>query len=374
MSTSRLVVSQSIHKGKISAIFRSDSTFRTERLERFCSHDDFIKFANEQVVENRHIFSMACDEDFGIGCCTTEAMGTDQKVVWYSDAKRMQTMINKFLGADFRITACAAMSDMFYLVMTKAPNGCKNPNQSAFTASTWSDIDTNIKKKWEMGLVITSICYSTDQKQYLVIMSEEEEEQGYRCWPWSRNETHRDVLSATPTLVFKDPVNEWDLVVFRADNRSQGYRSTGRYNYTLSSLMAPISTLPSATEVTTKPPPSATECSANPTPVGQTKPPPVVTTTLLPPAASTCTRCGLPCPGHPGPFGEKCKIERCTVLSPPSYTCPSNSPPPPPCKRCGAATTWMRSRYEEERSKIWLYSFSCSAVCGSLNTCVTFIH
>ena len=57
----------------------------------------------------------------------------------------------------------------------------------------------------------------------------------------------------------------------------------------------------------------------------------------------------------------------------PKDTCPPHTPPPPKCKRCGEATTWLASRIKP--NKAWLHEFACHTctdrTCLSTRTTLT---
>ena len=64
---------------------------------------------------------------------------------------------------------------------------------------------------------------------------------------------------------------------------------------------------------------------------------------------------------------------RKTMYYHPKDTCPPHTPPPPKCKRCGEATTWLASRVKTNRA--WLHEFACHSctdrTCLSTRTTLT---
>ena len=84
-----------------------------------------------------------------------------------------------------------------------------------------------------------------------------------------------------------------------------------------------------------------------------------------PPAPST----PAPPPATPAPVVRPRK----SMYYHPKDTCPPHTPPPPKCKRCGEATTWLASRIKT--NKAWLHEFACHTctdrTCLSTRTTLT---
>lgn len=227
-NSSKVVISQTIQNGKISAIFDDHDEFKPRpsiSLWEIPTHDDFIQYAGKLRSDNKHIFSLACDDDFGFGIFAIKGFGGDQVVTWTTDTCSKKghdggmCCVKKYWDLDYKITACGAINGRFYCVMTKGAKGFeKGKIQTYIKRSSWSDVSDEISKQYKKGKIITGICYSTRKRLYLLVMTKSEEGQSYR-WDWD-NEYVNDRYDEGqhPTIFFKDPTDEKILLVTTTDN------------------------------------------------------------------------------------------------------------------------------------------------------------
>ena len=234
-NTDQLLISQSINGGKISVIFAEDSRYNPTPALSWGNrddHDDFMEFIKDQKSKGKHVFSMACDDDFGFGVFTMGNFGTDQGVAWDSDRSEIQ----KWYDADYRITACGARNSRFYYIMTRGAAGFGGKRQICTTKNSWDEAKEFISQQWKDGKILTGICYSTGLKKYLLVMTESSENQRYKWgtssqivdWDWV-NEEYR--MGRYPTIIFHDPSDDRVMVVMTSDGNRSGY--TIRTNYGL---------------------------------------------------------------------------------------------------------------------------------------------
>ena len=87
-NTDQLLISQSINCGEISVIFADDSRYKPKPSLSWANrddHDGFVQFLrDERCLKGKHVFSMACDDDFDFGVFTMKDFGTTQDVVYDS--------------------------------------------------------------------------------------------------------------------------------------------------------------------------------------------------------------------------------------------------------------------------------------------------
>ena len=127
----------------------------------------------------------------------------------------------------YMITACGARDSRFYCVMTRGAKGYeREKGQSWAIQSTWNEVKKYISEKWKEGMIITGICYSTGLKQYLVIMTESADGQSYHRGSEGMSEWMEEQYEKKrhPTIIFTDPTDQEDFVVMTTDKNRSGYR------------------------------------------------------------------------------------------------------------------------------------------------------
>ena len=79
--------------------------------------EGFIQYLKGQRSKGKHVFLMACEDNFGFGAFTMKDFGTTQDITWDSDISEVQ----KWYDAGYRITACGSRSSQFYSCSTGFP-------------------------------------------------------------------------------------------------------------------------------------------------------------------------------------------------------------------------------------------------------------
>ena len=140
--------------------------------------------------------------------------------------------IQRFWKDCFRITACAARGSTLYLIMTKSTKEYGEKSQEWITGNTWLEVDTEIRKSYQTGKVITGICYSTGLEQYFVVMTEMPHRQ---CYAWQTDSTKEGYFKREKwvkkkgeegyhlTIIFNDPTDDKILFVMTKDGNISEY-------------------------------------------------------------------------------------------------------------------------------------------------------
>ena len=224
-----IVISQSMHDGYLSACFATTSLYRPRPLVTWWiprDYDTFISFVKGLWEKSTRIYSLACDERFGFGVFLMKNFGTNQAIITNTSD------IQKFWKDGFRITACAARGSTLYLIMTKSTKEYGEKSQEWITGNTWLEIDTEIRKSYQTGKVITGICYSTGLEQYFVVMTEMPHGQ---CYAWQTDNTKEGYFKREKwlkkkseegyhlTIIFNDPTDDKILFVMTKDGNISEY-------------------------------------------------------------------------------------------------------------------------------------------------------
>ena len=236
-----IVISQSMHDGYLSACFATTSLYRPRPLVTWWiprDYDTFISFVKGLWEKSTRIYSLACDERFGFGVFLMKNFGTNQAIITNTSD------IQRFWKDGFRITACAARGSTLYLIMTKSTKEYGEKSQEWITGNTWLEVDTEIRKSYQTGKVITGICYSTGLEQYFVVMTEMS--LGRRqCYAWQTDNTKEGYFKREKwvkkkseegyhlTIIFNDPTDDKILFVMTKDGNISEY--TYRINHKIKS-------------------------------------------------------------------------------------------------------------------------------------------
>ena len=157
-----------------------------------------------------------------------ENFGTNQAIITNTSD------IQRFWEDGFMITACAARGSAFYIIMTKGTKEYGEKSQEWITGNTWLEVDTEIRKSYQTGKVITGICYSTGLEQYFVVMTWMS--QGRRqCYAWQTDSTKEGYLKREKwvkkksedgyhlTIIFNDLTDDKILFVMTKDGNISEY-------------------------------------------------------------------------------------------------------------------------------------------------------
>ena len=141
--------------------------------------------------------------------------GTDQDSIWGPDLD----VLDKWYDANYYITACGAKDSRFYFIMTRGAKGYDGKKQVCSTRSSWAMAKKYISEQWKDGKIITGICYSTEKKEYLVVMTESSEGQNYGNYDseWMDQEYKKGHY---PTIIFHDPSDNKVLIVTTSDSNT----------------------------------------------------------------------------------------------------------------------------------------------------------
>lgn len=228
-NSQRVVSSQSIHNGFLSAYFVTSKLHdpRPAVDWKICTDSkSFSDFVKEQRKKSMMIYSLAIDEGIrsSFGVFLLKNYGTNQVVL-----KRV-SRIRKFRENGFKITACAAQGKSFYVIMTKGAEKYKGKIQTWFTGQEWRHAEKKIKKGYQAGKIITGICYSHILKKYLVVMTQTQQKQ---CYFWQVDNTSKEQRKREkivreiekegfyPSVIFTDPNNGQTLLVMTKDKSIQ---------------------------------------------------------------------------------------------------------------------------------------------------------
>ena len=232
-NTDNLVISQSMHGGKFSAIFAPSKLYSPRPAHKWGirrSYDSFVEFVEEEWKwvngKSKVIYSLSCDENFGFGVYLMENYGTNQTILSGT------ANIEKNLDEGLQITACAARKSTFYIIMTKDRKEYQGKGQKWFAREKWKQVDDDIQEGYKDGKAITGMYYSIDLKQYFVVMTETPGKQSYK-WINVSTEENSDrenwvgekyKQGLHPTIIFKGPtVNKLLIVMTVDENRSPGF-------------------------------------------------------------------------------------------------------------------------------------------------------
>ena len=232
-----ILVSQNICDGFLSGIFANSKLYSPRPslgwgIVKGNYDEDILLFINKHRKESKHIYSLACDKEFGFGAFFMAGYGTEQVLV--KGVKDVQ----KNWDDGFMITACAARGSKFYVIMTKDTKEYHGKGQRCFTRDSWKGTNDEIQEGNRDGYALTGICYSSGLERYLIVMTASVGEQ---CFRWFDTTELKDMENWEmknhnqgfhPSIIFRDPTDSKTLIVMTKDkNRSQGF--VRRVNYKL---------------------------------------------------------------------------------------------------------------------------------------------
>ena len=232
-NTEKLMISQSMHGGRFSAIFATSKLYSPRPAHKWGirrSYDSFVEFVKEEWKwvngKSKGIYSLSCDENFGFGVYLMENYGTNQTIL--SGTANIQ----KNWDEGLEITACAARESTFYIIMTKNTKEYHGKPQKWFVREKWKQVNDYILEGYKEGKKITGICYSTGLKQYFVVMTEKPGNQSFKWFNEVTTEERSDrekwinekyQKGLHPTIIFKDPTDDKVLIVMTEDENRSGY-------------------------------------------------------------------------------------------------------------------------------------------------------
>ena len=231
-----ILISQSVQNGFFSGIFASSKLYKPRpmiTLHIGRNYNDFLVFAKEecQLVngKSKSIYSLACDEKFGVGVFFMEGYGTKQAIIDCTDD------IEERWDDGLKITSCAALNSSFYIIMTKGTKEYHGKQQMWFTRGSWKRANDEIQEGYREGKAITGICYSRGLKLYFVVMTASMGRQCSRWFDRTEEEAMNDWEQKKhdegfyPTIIFNDPTDNKTLIVMTEDKNRSGYVSRAGY-------------------------------------------------------------------------------------------------------------------------------------------------
>ena len=235
-NSNNIVPSQSMHNGYLSAYFVKSKLYTPRPEVKWGirrNFDSFLAFANKHERKtSMRIYSLAFDEVRRFGVFLMKNYGTEQVVL------KSTSRIKTYGKLGFKITACAPLGQSFCIVMIKGVQRYNGRSQRYFTRPAWSDVETEIKKGYQAGEIITGICYSNELKKYFLVMTKMPRKQ---CYAWQVDNTNEEWRKREkfveeqgekgfyPSVIFTDPTNDQTLFVMTQDESIES--CTCKVNY-----------------------------------------------------------------------------------------------------------------------------------------------
>jgi len=225
----RLVISQSINNGQLTAIFAPHASFKPRPGLGWGTKSnlkDLLGFLQEEKSRGRHVFSLASDDCFGFGVLTIEGYGTHQQIfIDYPSAVNFLRTTDR----NFAISAVASWGSRFCFIMTEGVEMYDGEGQTFTIIRSWGSVKEAIEEGWSSGFIITGLCYSKKTGLYVLVMTESPEIQ---CYRWGLpNESYNDkfVQGYHPTLVLHHPTYVMILTVMTTDQNRSGHTVRVKY-------------------------------------------------------------------------------------------------------------------------------------------------
>ena len=171
-----MLISQSLYKKKFTGIFGPHKRYKSKAASwgKKSTYDNLVEYVKQEWKSDKNIFSLEADETGSFYVYLVEGYGDDQSIV------KELSKVKKNWDDGKMITSCTSKGSTYYIVMTDNVNGYHGKGQSYFSRSSWSDIESEIKKCYKDGRIITSICYNHGLHEYLVVMTTSPAGQSYK--------------------------------------------------------------------------------------------------------------------------------------------------------------------------------------------------
>ena len=222
----KMLIWQSIHNRNILTVFGSHKQYNNRKKLFFTSpsYKDLSQKLKQQYKEGFKIFSLSCDQTtVKFLVYMVEEYGTLQTLIQSTDPNGV------FLDDNSSVTSCTVYNSTCYFVVTAGVAEFDGKDQEIFARESKRDLEREIKKQKSRGLVITSVCYSVDAKEYLVVMTESNNTLQQHAWFSDRNKKNEwanDLYQRNKsvyTIWFEDPSDGQKLCVLTCDNNRSGY-------------------------------------------------------------------------------------------------------------------------------------------------------
>ena len=223
-----MLIWQSIHNRYIFTVFGSHEQYNNRKKLFWTSpnYNDLSQKLKEQYKEGFKIFSLSCDQKTGkFFVYMVAEYGTFQTIIRSTDPDSV------FLHDNGCVTSCTVYNSTYYFVVTAGVAEFDGKNQEIFRKESKRDLEKYINKQKSRGLIITSVCYNFDAKEYLVVMTESQNTLQEHAWfsdfnkkvDWESDQFQRNE-SVVPTVWFQDPSDGQYLCVMTCDNNRSGYK------------------------------------------------------------------------------------------------------------------------------------------------------
>ena len=228
---------QSIHDNCISSVFDHHKKYSDKKKQFWVSSS--FKEAEKQLKNfsksGFNVYSIAFDQETGkFYVYMQEGFGTAQTII---QTKNPEDCYMPGLS----VTSAACLDRTYFLVVTAGVQEYKNKDQLVFISRSRSELDIEVKRQRDKGMLITSFCANSDQKEYLTVMTKMEGQRQESRW-WDPNTAdgelekrkwESDLYSSKKfvyTIVCKDPSDGQYFSVMTKDDDRNGY------NYIVASL------------------------------------------------------------------------------------------------------------------------------------------
>ncbi|XP_063727727.1 uncharacterized protein LOC134855207 isoform X2 [Symsagittifera roscoffensis] len=221
---------QSIHGNYMSSVFGHHKKYN-DKKKQFWVSSSFKEVKEQMKVHSKsdfNIYSLAVDQKTGkFYVYMQEGFGSGQTIIQTEDPE------DHYMPG-LSVTSVACLGKTYFLVITAGVNEYENKDQIVFTSRSRSELDTEIKRQRDRGMVITSFCVNSDQKEYVTVMTEMEGQgQESRWWDDSTADGSResrkwadDLYSSKKfvyTIVCTDPSDDQCFYLMTKDDDRSGY-------------------------------------------------------------------------------------------------------------------------------------------------------
>ena len=165
----QVLLNQCVHNNHIYAVFGSYAKYNNRKKHFWCSatFEEFMKEMKSQKKSgNKFVYSVAADQSTGkIYAYAIEGYGNFQVIMPSESPKDLASQ-------DLSITGCFALNSKYYFLLTAGVEEFKGKKQKVATAKTRTELEIEIQTYKSKCMIITSVCFSVENENYLVVMTE----------------------------------------------------------------------------------------------------------------------------------------------------------------------------------------------------------
>ena len=221
---------QSIHDNCISSVFDHHKKY-SDKKKQFWVSSSFKEAEKQMKVLSKsgfNIYSIALDQETGkFYVYMQEGFGTAQTIIQtnYPEDHYMPGL---------SVTSVACLGRTYFLVVTAGVQEYKNKDQLIFISRSRSELDIEVKRQRDRGMLITCFCVNSDQKEYVTVMTKMEGQGQESRW-WDPNTADGELEKRkwesnlysskkfVYTIVCKDPSDGQYFSVMTKDDNRNGY-------------------------------------------------------------------------------------------------------------------------------------------------------